>query len=108
MTEAWAPPAPLPPHPLTKRAMVLGIVGLAGFFVLVVPVFLSPFAWYCGAIARREIDRAPHRWSGRTEATTGVVCGMIGTVLLVLALLIGAIIVGSLALLLTFEGGYSS
>ena len=107
-TEPWTPPAALPPHPLTKRAMVLGIVGVAGFFILVVPVFVSPFAWYYGTVARREIDRSPGQWSGRGEATTGLVCGMIGTALLMFVVVIGAIIVGGLALLLTFEGGYSS
>lgn len=106
-TEQWTPPVPAPPHPLTKRAMVLGIVGLTGLF-LVVPVLLSPFAWYYGAVARREIDRAPGQWSGRGEATAGVVCGMIGTALLMLAVVIGTIIVSALALLLSFEGGYSS
>ena len=106
--QQWSMPAPIPPHPLTKRAMVLGIVGLTGFFILIVPIFLTPFAWYYGTVARREIDRAPGRWSGRGEATTGVVCGMIGTALLMLTLLIGGVIVGGLALLLTFEGGYSS
>lgn len=94
-------------HPLSNRAMVLGLVGLIGFFIMLVPVFLSPFAWYYGAVARREIDRAPGQFSGRSHATTGMVCGMIGTALLMLAVVIGAIIVGGLALLLTVEGGYS-
>ena len=96
------------PPPLAKRSMVLGLVGMIGFFCLVVPVLLCPFAWYYGAVARREIDRAPDRWTGRGDATTGLVCGMIGTALLTAALVIGALVVGSLALLLTFEGGYSS
>ncbi|MEO6605938.1 MAG: DUF4190 domain-containing protein [Aeromicrobium sp.] len=92
---------------MSKRAMIFGIVGLIGFFILVVPVFLSPFAWYYGAVARREIDRAPGQFSGRGHATTGMVCGMIGSALLVLAVVVGAVIVGGLALLLTAEGGYS-
>jgi len=79
---------------------------MIGFFCLVVPVFLCPFAWYYGAVARREIDRAPARWTGRGEATTGMVCGIIGSALLGLALALGALVVGSLAILLTFEGGY--
>lgn len=106
-TNAWIPPAPLPQHPLAKRSLILGIIGLCGFFVLIVPVLLCPFAWYYGAVARRDIDRAPTQWANRGEATTGVVCGAIGTALLALALMVGALIVGSLALLLTFEGGYS-
>lgn len=94
------------PHPLSRRAMVLGLVGLVGFFILLVPALLSPFAWYYGAVARREIDRAPASWSGRGDATTGMVCGIIGTALLGLAVVLGAFAIGSMALLLDFEGGY--
>lgn len=104
---AWQPPTPSQ-HPLARRSMILGIVGLTGFFVLVVPVLLSPFAWYYGAVARRDIDRDPTRWTGRGDATAGYVCGIIGTALLALAIAIGALVVGSLALLLRFEGGYST
>ncbi|MDR7087826.1 hypothetical protein J2X11_002665 [Aeromicrobium panaciterrae] len=106
--DPWGHPAPIPQHPLANRSMILGLIGLCGFFVLLVPVLLSPFAWYYGTVARREIDRAPAQWSNRSEATTGLVCGIIGTALLALAVIVGALIVGSLALLLTFEGGYSS
>ncbi len=88
--------------------MILGLIGLIGFFCLVVPVVLSPFAWYYGAVARREIDRDPVRWTGRGDATTGMVCGIIGTALLALAVATGALVVASLALLLTFEGAYSA
>ena len=95
-------------HPLAKRSMVLGLVGMIGFFCLVVPVFLCPFAWYYGVVARREIDRSPHLWTGRGTATTGMVCGMIGTAFLGLALAFGALAVSALTLLLTFEGGYGS
>ncbi len=94
------------PHPLAKRSMVFGLIGMVGFFILLVPVLLSPFAWYYGAVARREIDRAPADWSGRSDATTGMVCGIIGTALLGLAVVLGAFAIGSMALLLDFEGGY--
>ncbi len=94
-------------HPLARRSLILGLVGLIGSLCLLIPVVLSPFAWYYGAVARREIDRAPDRWGGRGDATTGMVCGIIGTALLALLLVIGAMVVGSLALLLTFEGGYA-
>ena len=106
--DPWGQPAPIPHHPLARRSMILGLVGMVGFFVLIVPVLLSPFAWYYGAVARRDMDREPIRWSNRGEATTGLVCGIIGTALLALAVMIGALVVGSLALLLTFEGGYST
>ena len=106
--DPWGLPAPPTQHPMAKRSMILGLIGLCGFFCLVVPVILSPFAWYYGAVARRDMDREPIRWSNRGEATTGLVCGIIGTALLALAVMIGALVVGSLALLLTFEGGYST
>lgn len=99
---------PLPQHPMARRSMVLGLIGLIGFFVLIVPVLLCPFAWYYGVCARREIDRAPTHWTGRGDATTGMVCGIIGTALLALAIVISAVVVASLALLVTFEGGYGS
>lgn len=105
--EAWQQPGPGMQHPLARRSMVLGLVGLIGFFCLVVPVLVSPFAWYYGAVARREIDREPYRWSGRGDATTGWICGIIGTALLALAVVVGALVVGSLVLLLSFEGGYA-
>ena len=106
-TDPWGRPTPLPQHPMAKRSMTLGLIGLCGFFVLIVPVLLSPCAWYYGAVARREMDRAPTQWSNRSEATTGLVCGIIGTALLGLAVMLGFLVVGSLALFLTFEGGYS-
>jgi hypothetical protein len=76
----------LPDHPSATTAMVLGIVGLLGIacgFLLVV----SPFAWYVGAKAVREIDAAPGRYAGRDKANAGKIMGIIGTVLLVLAIL---------------------
>lgn len=107
-TDPWGRPIPLLQHPMAKRSMILGLIGVCGFFVLIVPVLLSPFAWYYGAVARRDMDRSPTQWSNRGEATTGLVCGVIGTALLALAVMVAAMVVGSLALLLTFEGGYSS
>lgn len=73
--------------------MILGIVGLAGAFLCVIPIVLSPFAWYLGAKARREIDAAPNQWGGRGEAQAGFVTGIIGTALLILGLIITAIVI---------------
>jgi hypothetical protein len=64
-------------------ALVLGIVAVGGCFILVVPVFLAPLAWYHGAAGVRRVDREPHLWSGRGEAQAGQVLGMIGTALMV-------------------------
>ena len=75
------------PHPQANTAMVLGIVGLVGTFVCVLPVVLGPFAWATGAKVRREIDAEPQRWGGRGEGTAGFVLGIITTILLVLFVL---------------------
>lgn len=107
----WQPyyrPVVLPSHPRAKTALILGLVGVAGFFVLLVPVLVSPLAWYFGATARREVDRDPTRWGGRGEAQAGMVLGIIGTVLLALAILMLMLTVAGLALLLTLDSGYGS
>ncbi len=96
------------PHPLARRALVLGVVGLVGFFILVVPALLSPFAWYYGAVARRESEREPGRWTSSGDATAAMVCGIVGTALLALALVAGAFVVVAMAVLTTSEGAYSS
>jgi hypothetical protein len=101
------PYAPLPPHPRAKTALVLGIISVAGFIV-VLPVLLSPLALYYGAVARRDIDREPTRWSGRGEAQAGTVLGIIGTGLLVVALLVVALVVGMLLIVQRYDAGYGT
>ena len=63
-------------------SMGLGIAALAGVWFLLLPIALSPFAWWLGAKAKREIAAEPERWSGTGEAQAGVIMGVIGTVLL--------------------------
>jgi len=82
--------------------MVLGILGLAsiafcGGFLLI----LSPFAWAIGGKAVREIDANSTMYSGRNEANTGRICGIIGTIFLVLFVLVWAFIIGLFTLGLT-------
>ena len=79
-----APPAN---HPSAQTAMVLGIVGLVGFFFCGITLVLSPFAWRMGARARREIDASNGTLGGRDTATVGFVTGIIGSVILVLVVL---------------------
>ena len=79
-------PYPAPPkHTDATTSMVLGIVAVAGMFVCGIPVLMAPFAWYLGAKAEREIDTSAGALSGRGEATAGKVLGIVGTVLLALA-----------------------
>lgn len=104
----WSPPpAALPLHPRARTALVLGIVSVLGVLCLL-PVLVGPLAWYYGAVARREIEREPTRWGGHRDATIGMVCGIIGTALLALVLLIAALVVGGYALLLNPQTGYGS
>jgi hypothetical protein len=107
MIEWGQPPVALPLHPRARTAMVLGIVSLAAV-VCLLPALVGPLAWHYGAVARREIEREPARWGGRRNATIGMVCGIIGTALLVSVLLVSALVVGGHALLLTPQTGYGS
>ncbi len=76
---------PVQKHANATTAMVLGIVGLAGGMACGVLILASPFAWVLGAKAVREIDQSGGRLGGRNEANAGKIMGIIGTVLLVLA-----------------------
>lgn len=81
---AYAKPA----HPQANTALIVGIIGLAGGLTFCgVPLLASPFAWVIGQRAKADIDREPERWSGRDHANTGMILGIIGTVLLALALI---------------------
>lgn len=75
-----------PKHQSATTALVLGIVGTAGAMACYLPVFAAPFAWFIGARAMREIDESRGALSGRSEAKAGMILGIIGTVLLVIAL----------------------
>jgi hypothetical protein len=66
--------------------MVFGIIGLTGFLCYVT-FLVAPVAWILGAKAVKEIDANPGAYSGRSEAMAGKVMGIVGTVLLILALL---------------------
>lgn len=86
---AYAPqPMRLPAHPRATTAIVLGIVGVAGFFILLVPIIVCPLAWYFGAVAEREAEREPMRYRQAGEARTGMVLGIIGSAILGVALLL--------------------
>ena len=75
-------------HPSATTALVLGLIGLVGIALCGgVTLVLSPFAWRMGARAVREIDANPGMYAGRDQANAGRIMGLIGTVLLGLAVL---------------------
>jgi uncharacterized membrane protein len=66
--------------------MVLGIVSVAGGLMCWLPLLISPVAWIMGAKAVKDIDASRGAQTGRSEAVAGKVLGIIGTVLLILAI----------------------
>ncbi|MEV7397489.1 hypothetical protein [Aeromicrobium sp. NPDC092404] len=101
-------PARLPAHPRATTALVLGIVGVAGFFILVLPVIVSPLAWYYGAMAEREAEREPGRYRRAGEARAGMILGIIGTALLGFAVLL-LVVIGTLTVVgATYDAGYGT
>lgn len=99
-------PAQLPSHPRSTTALVLGIIGVAGFFCLLVPVVISPLAWYFGAVAHREAEREPTRWGGAGQAKAGMVLGIIGTALLGLLVLLGSVAASLSLIVVRHDSGY--
>lgn len=80
-------PVAKPDHPQATLALVLGIVGLAGGLATCGLLFLtSPFAWVIGRRAVREIEASGGQLGGEGSARAGLVTGVIGSVLLALAL----------------------
>ena len=82
-----------PDHPQATTVLVLGVLGL------VTCQLISPFAWGMGQRVVREIDASGGRVGGRSAANAGRVCGIVGTILVLLAVLVvvGALTVGVLA-----------
>lgn len=101
-------PVPLPAHPRATTALVLGIVGVAGFFVLLLPILVCPLAWYFGAVADREAERQPTRYRRAGEARAGMILGIVGTAILGAALLM-LFVVGALMVIGThYDAGYGT
>lgn len=69
---------PLQEHPQGTTVMILGILGI------VLCQICSPIAWVMGNRALAEIDAAPHLYSNRGNVQIGRICGMVGTALLAL------------------------
>lgn len=79
----YAPPGGgyAPDHPKATTSLVLGILGV------VLCQVLAPFAWVIGRRTVKEIDDSHGQLGGRGSAQAGYVMGIIGTILLALALL---------------------
>jgi|SRR5680860_1424396 len=70
-----------PDHPKATTALVLGILGV------VVCQVLGPFAWVVGKKTVDEIDASHGQVGGRGAAQAGYILGIVGTVLLGVAIL---------------------
>ena len=69
-------------------AMVLGIVGLAGGLAMCgLPLVVSPFAWVVGHRSLARIRASNGALGGEGQARAGQILGIVGTVLLFLAVL---------------------
>ncbi|ANH37193.1 hypothetical protein I601_0744 [Nocardioides dokdonensis FR1436] len=86
--QGYPAPVHVPPnHPSANTALVLGIVALAGGLLCGLPLLAGPFAWYTGRKVKHEIDANPQQYGGRSEASAGMVLGIVATVLLALGVL---------------------
>jgi hypothetical protein len=81
-------------HPEANKALVLGIVGLAGGLACYLPILVSPVAWVIGHRVVREIDSMPFPQSGRGEARAGMILGIIGTCILGVGVLLLILLLG--------------
>ncbi|MFS3127156.1 hypothetical protein ACLM5J_01985 [Nocardioides sp. Bht2] len=85
----WGYPTPFPPPPPTHQdsntALIWGIVALFGGMSFCLPLLASPFALYYGRRVVREINESPQPLGGMSEAKAGYVMGLIGTILIGIA-----------------------
>lgn len=95
--------APPPDHPQATLSLVLGLVGVIGALIFCgVPLVVSPFAWGVGHSALKEIRASQGRLGGESNARTGMILGIIGTVLLALAVIA---VIGLVALAFVSDSG---
>jgi uncharacterized membrane protein YjgN (DUF898 family) len=72
----------VPEHPQATTVLILGILGL------VLCQVISPFAWTMGNRVVAEIDASNGQLGGRSAASAGRICGIVGTALIGVALLL--------------------
>lgn len=101
-------PYAAPKHPSATTALVLGIVAVAGGLLCYLPLLVAPFAWFTGSKAVRDIDESRGAQGGRGEAMAGKVLGIVGTVLLALALIAIAVFVILVLTVDTFWDDFST
>jgi hypothetical protein len=70
-------------HSQATVSLVLGAIALCTGLLIV-----SPIAWWLGNQALAEIDASPGVYSNRGMAQAGQICGLIGTALLGVGLLL--------------------
>jgi len=88
------PMAPKPNHPQATTALVLGATAVGSIVVVCgILLFLAPVAWIMGGRAVKEIDASNGALGGRNEAQMGYIFGIVGTVLLILALIAAVVVV---------------
>lgn len=68
--------------------LVLGILSL------VCCGLLGPFAWAQGNTALRQIDTMPGMYTNRSTVNAGRICGIIGSVLLVVQVIYVIVVLG--------------
>lgn len=78
----------MPDDPGAQTSLIVGIVALGVGMLCGIGFLGSPVAWVMGARAKRRIDQAQGRLGGRGNAQAGMILGIVGTVLLALALLV--------------------
>jgi len=105
------PPTPVPPagyqyavpdDPGAQNSMVLGIIGLALGMFCGFGFLASPFALVMGLKSMRRIDAAGGKLGGRGNAQAGFIMGIVGTVLLALAVLAAILLI--VLLVVSWEG----
>ncbi len=76
-------------HPKGTLILILGILSI------VCIQLLGPVAWVMGNGALREIDANPGAYSNRGTVNAGRICGIIGTIFLVLGVITWVILIAT-------------
>ena len=107
MSDYGSVPPPPPPsggyagavdHPKGTTILVLGILSL----LCCSPLGIA--AWLMGNTALKEIDAQPGRYGNRQIVQIGRILGIVGVVLLVISLIVGALWLAGAIAFAGFEG----